>query len=180
MFHGGTASLTLSSKNAAILFDIQQGKKVAKITMPLVKYVVWITDSSLFALSNIVSVSELDLWRPLIICKAITIYTNNLSRSGLIHETIRTSNSHRCIRDTMVIRNLDNLIYFTRILPRLRTVSVTLQLEDRGRLPLTPRSIGSSSLYCATTTKCFISSRRLISSRKASLRICTRKPPRGL
>ena len=35
----------LASTNFAVLFDIQQGKKVAKATMSLVKYVVWITDS---------------------------------------------------------------------------------------------------------------------------------------
>lgn len=50
IFYGGTASLILSSANSAVLYDIQQQKKIAEVTTPSVKYVVWSNDGSLVAL----------------------------------------------------------------------------------------------------------------------------------
>ena len=50
IFYGGTASLILSSTSTAVLYDIQQGKKIAEITTPPVKYVVWSNDGTLVAL----------------------------------------------------------------------------------------------------------------------------------
>ena len=50
IFYGGTASLILASTNSAVLFDIQQGRKIAEINTPPVKYIVWNSDGSLVAL----------------------------------------------------------------------------------------------------------------------------------
>lgn len=50
IFYGGTASLILSSTTSVILYDIQQGKTLAEINSPPVKYVVWSADNSLVAL----------------------------------------------------------------------------------------------------------------------------------
>ena len=50
IFYGGTASLILSSTNSAVLYDIQQGKKIAEVTTPPVKYIVWSNDGTLVAL----------------------------------------------------------------------------------------------------------------------------------
>ena len=50
IFYGGTASLILASTNSAVLFDIQQGRKIAEINTQPVKYIVWNNDGSLVAL----------------------------------------------------------------------------------------------------------------------------------
>lgn len=50
IFYGGTASLILSSATSVVLYDIQQQKKLAEITTPPVKYVVWSPDGTLVAL----------------------------------------------------------------------------------------------------------------------------------
>lgn len=50
IFYGGTASLILAGTSTAVLYDIQQGKKIAEISTPSVKYVVWSADGSLVAL----------------------------------------------------------------------------------------------------------------------------------
>ncbi|KAG9045365.1 hypothetical protein FS837_006434 [Tulasnella sp. UAMH 9824] len=74
IFYGGTASLLLSSPNSVVLFDIQQGKVVAEITTPPVKYAVWNSDQSMVALLS---------------KHTITIANKTLGQSCLIHETIR-------------------------------------------------------------------------------------------
>ncbi|KAG6824168.1 hypothetical protein H0H93_002482 [Arthromyces matolae] len=50
IFYGGTASLILSSTTSVVLYDIQQGKILAELNSPPVKYVVWSADNSLVAL----------------------------------------------------------------------------------------------------------------------------------
>jgi coatomer protein complex subunit alpha (xenin) len=50
IFYGGTASLLLSCPTSVVLFDIQQGKTLAEISTPPVKYVVWSTDGNMVAL----------------------------------------------------------------------------------------------------------------------------------
>lgn len=50
IFYGGTASLILSSSSSVVLYDIQQGKTIAEINTPPVKYVIWSADGALVAL----------------------------------------------------------------------------------------------------------------------------------
>ncbi|KAL5481033.1 hypothetical protein ACEPAI_9974 [Sanghuangporus weigelae] len=118
IFYGGTASLILSSTSTAVLYDIQQGKKIAEITTPPVKYVVWSNDGTLVALLS---------------KHTITIANKNFSQSSLIHETIRIKSGawddsgvliystlnhiKYCLPqgDTGVIRTLDNPVYLTRV-----------------------------------------------------------------
>ena len=66
IFYGGTASLILSSTSTAVLYDIQQGKKIAEITTPPVKYVVWSNDGTLVALLSKHSMFSID-------CSAFTV-----------------------------------------------------------------------------------------------------------
>ncbi|KAH8113922.1 coatomer subunit alpha-2 [Phellopilus nigrolimitatus] len=119
IFYGGTASLILSSTSTAVLYDIQQGKKLAEITTPPVKY-----------------------------C-AITIANKNFTQSSLIHETIRIKSGawddtgvliystlnhiKYCLPqgDTGVIRTLDNPVYLTRVKGR------TVHCLDRSARPRT-------------------------------------------
>lgn len=50
IFYGGTASLLVSSPTSVVLFDIQQGKVVAELNTPPVKYAIWNSDASMVAL----------------------------------------------------------------------------------------------------------------------------------
>ncbi|KAI5120086.1 hypothetical protein M0805_001242 [Coniferiporia weirii] len=134
IFYGGTASLILSSTSTAVLYDIQQGKKIAEITTPPVKYVVWSGDGTLVALLS---------------KHTITIANKNFSQSSLIHETIRIKSGawddsgvliystlnhiKYCLPqgDTGVIRTLDNPVYLTRVKGR------TVHCLDRSARPRT-------------------------------------------
>ncbi|KLO13353.1 coatomer subunit alpha-2 [Schizopora paradoxa] len=122
IFYGGTASLILASTNSAVLFDIQQGRKIAEINTQPVKYIVWNSDGSLVALLS---------------KHTITIANKNFSQSSQIHETIRIKSGawddsgvliystlnhiKYCLPqgDTGVIRTLDNPVYLTRVKGRV-------------------------------------------------------------
>lgn len=92
IFYGGTASLILSSTSSVVLYDIQQGKTIAEINTPPVKYVIWSADGALVALLSKHSAwlfsflaHDFTVTRRL----AITIANKNFSQHTLIHETIR-------------------------------------------------------------------------------------------
>lgn len=134
IFYGGTASLILSSTSTVVLYDIQQGKKIAELTTPPVKYIVWSNDGTLVALLS---------------KHTITIANKNFSQSSLIHETIRIKSGawddsgvliystlnhiKYCLPqgDTGVIRTLDNPVYLTRVKGR------TVHCLDRSARPRT-------------------------------------------
>ncbi|KAG6830285.1 hypothetical protein H0H87_008583 [Tephrocybe sp. NHM501043] len=134
IFYGGTASLILSSTTSVVLYDIQQGKTIAELNSPPVKYVVWSADNSLVALMG---------------KHTITIANKNFSSSSLIHETIRIKSGawddsgvfiystlnhvKYCLPqgDHGVICTLDNPVYLTRIKGK------TVHCLDRSARPRT-------------------------------------------
>ncbi|EPS97096.1 hypothetical protein FOMPIDRAFT_102011 [Fomitopsis schrenkii] len=134
IFYGGTASLILSSATAVVLYDIQQQKKLAEITTPPVKYVIWSPDGALVALLS---------------KHTITIANKNFSQHTLIHETIRIKSGawddsgvfvystlnhiKYCLAqgDHGVICTLDNPVYLTRVKGK------TVHCLDRSARPRT-------------------------------------------
>ncbi|KAH8101128.1 coatomer subunit alpha-2 [Cristinia sonorae] len=134
IFYGGTASLILSSTSSVVLYDIQQGKTIAEINTPPVKYVVWSADGSLVALLS---------------KHTITIANKNFSQHTLIHETIRIKSGawddagvfiystlnhiKYCLAqgDHGVICTLDNPVYLTRVKGK------TVHCLDRSARPRT-------------------------------------------
>jgi coatomer protein complex subunit alpha (xenin) len=74
IFFGGTASLLLSTATGVALFDIQQQKILAEVASPTVKYVLWSQDNSHVALLS---------------KHSITLADKTLSKTSLVHETIR-------------------------------------------------------------------------------------------
>ncbi|KAH8829364.1 coatomer subunit alpha-2 [Flagelloscypha sp. PMI_526] len=134
IFYGGTASLLLVSTASVVLYDIQQGKTLAEVQSPPVKYVVWSVDSQ---------------WVALMSKHTITIATKNFSKNSQIHETIRIKSGawddsgvfiystlnhvKYCLSngDHGVICTLDNPVYLTRIKGR------TAHCLDRSGRPRT-------------------------------------------
>ncbi|THH32069.1 hypothetical protein EUX98_g2109 [Antrodiella citrinella] len=134
IFYGGTASLILSSTASVVLYDIQQGKNIAEISTPPVKYVIWSADGSLVALLS---------------KHTITIANKNFSQHTLIHETIRIKSGawddtgvfiystlnhiKYCLAqgDHGVICTLDNPVYLTRVKGK------TVHCLDRSARPRT-------------------------------------------
>nr|GAT59180.1 coatomer alpha subunit [Mycena chlorophos] len=134
IFYGGTASLILSSTSSVVLYDIQQGRTIAEISSPPVKYVVWSNDGSLVALMS---------------KHTITIANRTFSQNCLIHETIRIKSGawddsgvfiystlnhiKYCLPqgDHGVICTLDNPVYLTRVKGK------TVHCLDRSARPRT-------------------------------------------
>ncbi|KAG6890249.1 hypothetical protein C0992_002658 [Termitomyces sp. T32_za158] len=134
IFYGGTASLILSSTTSVVLYDIQQGKTLAEINSPPVKYVVWSADNSFVALLG---------------KHTITVANKNFSSHSFIHETIRIKSGawddsgvfiystlnhvKYCLPqgDHGVICTLDNPVYLTRIKGK------TVHCLDRSARPRT-------------------------------------------
>ncbi|TCD66559.1 hypothetical protein EIP91_001227 [Steccherinum ochraceum] len=134
IFYGGTASLILSSTSSVVLYDIQQGKTIAEINTPPVKYVIWSADGALVALLS---------------KHTITIANKNFSQHTLIHETIRIKSGawddagvfiystlnhiKYCLAqgDHGVICTLDNPVYLTRVKGK------TVHCLDRSARPRT-------------------------------------------
>ncbi|KAF7325887.1 Coatomer subunit alpha [Mycena kentingensis (nom. inval.)] len=134
IFYGGTASLILSSPTTVVLYDIQQGKTIAEINSPPVKYVVWSNDGNLVALMS---------------KHTITVANRTFSQHSLIHETIRIKSGawddsgvfiystlnhvKYCLSngDHGVICTLDNPVYLTRVKGK------TVHCLDRAARPRT-------------------------------------------
>ncbi|KAA1472048.1 Coatomer, alpha subunit [Dentipellis sp. KUC8613] len=134
IFYGGTASLILSSTSSVVLYDIQQGKTIAEINSPPVKYVIWSADGASVALLS---------------KHTITIANKNFSHNTLIHETIRIKSGawddagvfvystlnhvKYCLPqgDHGVICTLDNPVYLTRVKGK------TVHCLDRSARPRT-------------------------------------------
>ncbi len=113
IFYGGTASLILASTNSAVLFDIQQGKKVAEINTPPVKYIIWNNDGSLVALLSKHSKHSFLLLNALEsdMSSAITIANKNFSQSSLIHETIRIKSGAWDDSGVLIYSTLNHIKY---------------------------------------------------------------------
>jgi coatomer subunit alpha len=74
IFFGGPGALLLITPTSVVLYDIQQKKQLAELTVSGVKYVVWSTDG---------------LHAALLSKHNVTIVTKNLQQISTLHETIR-------------------------------------------------------------------------------------------
>ncbi|KAG0944304.1 hypothetical protein G6F57_008410 [Rhizopus arrhizus] len=118
IFYAGSGSFLMATPASVILFDIQQRRVVAELSVSSVKYIVWSNDMSTIAL-----VSK----------HVITIATKDLKQTSQIHETIRIKSatwddSNVLIYSTLnhikyaltegdngIIRTLDQPVYLTRM-----------------------------------------------------------------
>jgi coatomer protein complex subunit alpha (xenin) len=123
----------LATAASIVLFDIQQGKTLAEVTTPAVKYVVWSADGNMVALLSKHSELTHVLDRNAAYISAITIANKTLGQSALIHETIRiksaawddsgilvyTTLNHIKYAlpqgDNGIIKTLDQPVYLTRV-----------------------------------------------------------------
>ena len=74
VFFGGTGSLLMVTPTLVSLYDIQQKKQLAELSVPGVKYVVWSNDG---------------LYAALLSKHNVTIITKSLQQVSTLHETIR-------------------------------------------------------------------------------------------
>lgn len=74
VFFGGTGCILLVTPTTVVLYDIQQKKQLAELTVAGVKYVVWSSDG---------------LYAALLSKHNITIITKSLEQVSTLHETIR-------------------------------------------------------------------------------------------
>lgn len=118
IFYAGTSHLLLSTPTSVQLFDTQQQTVMAELASPAVKYAVWNADGSMVAL---------------LAKHTITLTDKTLSKSHMIHETIRIKSAawdnngilmYSTLNhikyalpqgDTGIIKTLEQPVYLTRI-----------------------------------------------------------------
>jgi coatomer subunit alpha len=121
IFFGGTGCLLLISPTAVVLYDIQQKKQLAEISVNGVKYVSWSNDG---------------LYAALLSKHNVTIATKNLELVSTLHETIRIKSATwddtgvllystlNHIKYTLlngdngIVRTLDQTVYLVRVKAR--------------------------------------------------------------
>ena len=96
LFAAGTGSLLLRSEERISLFDIQQRKAVAEVTVPATKYVVWSADGSHVAL-----ISK----------HGIAICDRKLNQLCSVHDTIRVKSGAWDGNDVFYFSTLNHLKY---------------------------------------------------------------------
>lgn len=120
--HAGPGTILLLHPKAVVLFDVQQGKKLAEIAAKNVKYVSWSNDGQYVALMS---------------KHTITIATKRLESINSMHETIRIKSaawdeSNVLIYSTLnhirysllngdrgIIKTLENTLYITKVQDKL-------------------------------------------------------------
>jgi coatomer protein complex subunit alpha (xenin) len=132
IYFGGTGNLLLITPTAVHLYDIQQKKSIAELTVAGVKYVVWSNDG---------------LYAALLSKHNVTIVTKTLEQVSTLHETIRIKSATwddagvllystlNHIKYTLlngdngIVRTLDQTVYLVRVKAR------TVYCLDRGAKP---------------------------------------------
>lgn len=121
IYFGGTGCLLLITSTAVSLYDIQQKKSLAELTVAGVKYVVWSNDG---------------LYAALLSKHNVTIVTKSLEQVSTLHETIRIKSAawddagvllystlnhikYSLLNgDNGIVRTLDQTVYLTRVKAR--------------------------------------------------------------
>lgn len=132
IYFGGTGNLLLITPTAVHLYDIQQKKSLAELTVSGVKYVVWSNDG---------------LYAALLSKHNVTIVTKTLEQVSTLHETIRIKSATwddggvllystlNHIKYTLlngdngIVRTLDQTVYLVRVKAR------TVYCLDRSAKP---------------------------------------------
>ncbi|KAL4810119.1 coatomer WD associated region-domain-containing protein [Aspergillus unguis] len=118
IYFGGTGSLLFITPTTVVLFDIQQKKQLAELTVSGVKYVVWSNDG---------------LYAALLSKHNVTIVTKSLEQVSSLHETIRIKSAawddagvllystlnhvkYSLLNgDSGIIRTLDQTVYLVKV-----------------------------------------------------------------
>ncbi|KAK2745207.1 hypothetical protein FQN55_006332 [Onygenales sp. PD_40] len=121
IYFGGTGSLLLITPTTMVLFDIQQKKQLAELSVSGVKYVVWSNDG---------------LYAALLSKHNVTIVTKTLEHVSTLHETIRIKSAtwddagvllystlnhikYSLLNgDNGIVRTLDSTVYLVRVKAR--------------------------------------------------------------
>ncbi|QSS62039.1 coatomer alpha subunit [Histoplasma capsulatum] len=121
IYFGGTGALLLITPTTVVLFDIQQKKQLAELSVSGVKYVVWSNDG---------------LYAALLSKHNVTIVTKTLEHVSTLHETIRIKSAtwddagvllYSTLNhikyslqngDNGVVRTLDSTVYLVRVKAR--------------------------------------------------------------
>ncbi|KAK2803202.1 hypothetical protein FQN50_007069 [Emmonsiellopsis sp. PD_5] len=121
IYFGGTGSLLLITPTTVVLFDIQQKKQLAELSVSGVKYVVWSNDG---------------LYAALLSKHNVTIVTKTLEHVSTLHETIRIKSAtwddagvllystlnhikYSLLNgDNGIVRTLDSTVYLVRVKAR--------------------------------------------------------------
>lgn len=132
IYFGGTGNLLLITPTAVHLYDIQQKKSTAELTVAGVKYVVWSNDG---------------LYAALLSKHNVTIVTKTLEQVSTLHETIRIKSAtwddagvllystlnhikYSLLNgDNGIVRTLDQTVYLVRVKAR------TVYCLDRSAKP---------------------------------------------
>ncbi|CAO1621801.1 unnamed protein product [Sympodiomycopsis kandeliae] len=132
IFFGGTASLLLATATNVALFDIQQQKVLAEVNSPLVKYVFWSMDNSHVALlaKHTVTLADRTLTKSTVIHETIRIKSAAWDDNGvLLYSTLNHIKYALPNGDSGIIKTLDQPVYITRV--KGKTVSIL----DRNARP---------------------------------------------
>ncbi|KAK3689964.1 coatomer WD associated region-domain-containing protein [Podospora appendiculata] len=118
IYFGGTGNLLIITPTAVHLYDIQQKKSIAELSVTGVKYVVWSNDG---------------LYAALLSKHNVTIVTKNLEQVSTLHETIRIKSAtwddagvllystlnhvkYTLLNgDNGIVRTLDQTVYLVRV-----------------------------------------------------------------
>ncbi|UXI18026.1 Exocyst complex component 8 [Sarcoptes scabiei] len=118
IFHAGTGMLLLRGVDGLILFDVQQGREVAQVSCPKVKFVIWNNDMSCVCL---MSKHQLNICNRRLEINATITETNKI-KSGAWDDLgvfIYTTSNHIKYAlmngDHGIIRTLDLPVYLTKI-----------------------------------------------------------------
>ncbi|OAX84539.1 hypothetical protein ACJ72_01084 [Emergomyces africanus] len=121
IYFGGTGALLLITPTTVVLFDIQQKKQLAELSVSGVKYVVWSNDG---------------LYAALLSKHNVTIVTKTLAHVSTLHETIRIKSAtwddagvllystlnhikYSLLNgDNGIVRTLDSTVYLVRVRAR--------------------------------------------------------------
>lgn len=149
IYFGGTGCLLLITPTIVSLYDIQQKKSLAELTVAGVKYVVWSNDG---------------LYAALLSKHNVTIVTKSLEQVSTLHETIRIKSAawddagvllystlnhikYSLLNgDNGIVRTLDQTVYLTRV--KARSVYCLDRSSKPKVLDIDPTEVCCFALPC--------------------------------
>ncbi|ODV58772.1 coatomer subunit alpha [Ascoidea rubescens DSM 1968] len=116
--YGGAGSVLILKKNAVILYNVQQKKQIADISVNNVKYVSWSLDGQYLALLSKHTITIVDKKLQLIISMHETIRIKSAAWDDtgvLLYSTLNHIKYTLLNGDNGIIKTLDNTVYITKI-----------------------------------------------------------------
>ncbi|KAG1111490.1 hypothetical protein G6F42_015016 [Rhizopus arrhizus] len=118
VFYAGTGSLLLTTATTVVLFDIQQRRITAELSVPTVKYVIWTNDYSMAALlsKHTITLVDKDIKQLCQIHETIRIKSGIWDESGVfLYCTLNHIKYALPQGDNGIIRTLDQPVYMTSV-----------------------------------------------------------------